>query len=201
MRKLILLFAVSATLLGCKFALKTFKGIKNPKIESYASTKKYLFKNGMDTTRVLYFKNLNTFAFASKKKLLQVPNALFFDKSGSFVDYRKNAKDCNAKVGTFIDDLNFFREAKRYSTKTIRDLEKLVQSSNKNQVLEKTDVTVFITWSKYAGSLNREKAFDWVKLLEQAKRRGINVNYYLLNCDLQESWNLTAEQKKDLGLN
>lgn len=187
--------------LGCKYALKTVKGIKNPKMESYTSTKKYLLRNDVDTSRLLYFKNLNAFAFASKKKLLQVPNALFFDKSGDFVDYRKTTKDCNAKVETFIDDLSSFKEAKKDSTKTIMDLEKLVCSYNKNLSIEKTDIIVFITWSKYAGSLNREKAFDWVKLLEQAKQKGISVNYYLLNCDFQESWNLTPEQKKDLGLN
>ncbi len=196
------LFIFLVLLVSCKSTLKTIKGIKDPKIETYSATKKYLYKKDMDTARVVYFKDFNSFALASKKKLLQVPNALFFDKNGNFVDYRKTTSDCNAKVDGFIQDLNSFAHAKKDSTKTITDLKVLLVGSNKNLLMEKkADITVFITWAKFAGALNKEKAFDWVKLLEAAKQKGINVNYYLLNCDFQESWNLTKEQKEALGVN
>lgn len=187
---------------SCKSTLKTIKGIKDPKIETYSATKKYLYKKDMDTARVVYFKDFNSFAQASKKRLLQVPNALFFDKDGNFVDYRKSATDCNAKVDDFIQDLNTFNEAKKDATKTIADLKQLVVGANKNLLSEKPgEITVFITWAKFAGTLNKEKAFDWVKLLEAAKQKGLNVNYYLLNCDFQENWNLTKEEKEALGVN
>ena len=74
-------------------------------------------------------------------------------------------------------------------------------SSNEYLLTEKpTDITVFITWAKYVGSLNKEKAFDWVKLVNQANQKGLNVKYYLLNCDFQKNWNLNEKQKSDLGL-
>jgi hypothetical protein len=59
---------------------------------------------------------------------------------------------------------------------------------------------VFITWAVFAGKLNDEKAFEWVKLLNDAKKKGINVNYYLLNCDFQKSWNLSKEEKEGIGI-
>lgn len=202
MKKKIIAVAFCSLFFSCKSTLKTIKGIKDPKIETYSATQKYLYKKDMDTARVVYFKDFNSFAQASKKRLLQVPNALFFDKDGNFVDYRKSATDCNAKVDDFIQDLNTFNEAKKDTTKTIADLKQLVVGANKNLLSEKPgEITVFITWAKFAGTLNKEKAFDWVKLLEAAKQKGISVNYYLLNCDFQENWNLTKEEKEALGVN
>lgn len=202
MKKKIITVVFCSLFFSCKSTLKTIKGIKDPKIETYSATQKYLYKKDMDTARVVYFKDFNSFAQASKKRLLQVPNALFFDKDGNFVDYRKSATDCNAKVDDFIQDLNTFNEAKKDTTKTIADLKQLVVAANKNLLSEKPgEITVFITWARFAGTLNKEKAFDWVKLLEAAKQKGISVNYYLLNCDFQENWNLTKQEKEALGVN
>lgn len=196
-----LILLISFFLFSCKTVLLKVKGVKDPKIETYSSSKKYLHKNDIDTTRVVYFKDLHSFIKASQKKYMQIPNAYFFDKNGNFVDYRKSATDCNAKIDDFIMDLNTFDKAKKDSTKTLTELKGLFVSSNEKLLSEKPEgISVFITWAKYVGALNREKAFDWVKLLEEAKQKGINVNYYLLNCDFQENWNLTNEQKKDLGL-
>ena len=190
------------SLISCKPAIKLIKGIKNPKLETYATTKRYLTKNQIDTSRVVYYKNLKAYVYAVKKKYLKVPNAMFFDKKGNFVDYRKTPSDCNAKVESFIQVLSAFNEAKKDATKTLFELKKLLASSNKKVLNEEpADVTVFITWAQYVGALNKEKAFDWVKLLEEAKKKGISVNYYLLNSDFQENWNMTKEQKEDLGLN
>lgn len=197
-----LILLTSFFLFSCKTVLLKVKGVTDPKIETYSSSKKYLCKNNIDTTRLVYFKDLNSFGRASKKKLLQIPNAYFFDKNGNFVDYRKSATDCNAKVDDFIQDLNTFDEAKKDSTKTLTELKRFLASSNKNSLYEKPgEITVFITWARYVGALNREKAFDWVKLLEEAKQKGVSVKYYLLNCDFQEKWNLTKEEKEALGVN
>ncbi|KGO96243.1 hypothetical protein Q767_08305 [Flavobacterium enshiense DK69] len=180
----------------------TIKGVKGPKLETYTTTKRYLIKNNIDTSRVVYYKNLNSYVYAAKKRYLSIPNAMFFDKDGNFVDYRKNPSDCNAKVEGFIEELSAFKEAKKDSTKTLFELKKLLASSNNKALNEEpADVTVFITWARYVGTLNKEKAFDWVKLLEEAKQKGVSVNYYLLNSDFQENWNMTKEQKEDLGLN
>lgn len=188
------------SLVSCKTVLYTVKGIKDPKLETYTSTQKYLYKNDIDTARVVYFKDLNSFVYASKMKLLTIPNALFFDEKGFFVDYKKSPADCNAKVGGFIDDLDSFQSAESDSTRTIADFKKLLVSPNKKLLSEHSDITVFIMWTKWSGALNKEKAFEWVQLLEEAKKKGVSVNYYLLNADFQENWNLTPKQKADYGL-
>lgn len=202
MKKNIVVIAVCCLFFSCKTVLLKVKGVKDPKIETYTSTQKYLYKNDIDTNHVVYFKNINSFLFASKKKYVQIPNAYFFDRNENFVDYRKSTTDCNAKIDGFIQDLNAFNQAKKDSTRTISELKGFLVGSNRNLLNEKkADITVFITWAKFVGALNKEKAFDWVKLLEEAKQKGISVNYYLLNCDFQESWNMTQEEKEALGVN
>lgn len=202
MKKIMLIIVSALLFVSCKTVLLKVKGVKDPKLETYASTQKYLLKNNVDTTRLVYFKDLQSFGYASKKKLLSIPDAFFFDKNGNFVDYRKSVTDCNAKIDGFINDLSTFNEAKKDSTKTLKELKRFLASCNNNLVTEKkADINVYITWAKFAGALNREKAFAWVKLLDEAKQKGINVNYYLLNCDYQESWNMTKKEKEDLGLN
>lgn len=202
MKKLILTIVWALLFVNCKTVLLKVKGVQDPKIESYNSSKKYLYKNDIDTTKVVYFKDISSFIKASQRKYMQIPNAYFFDSNGNFVDYRKSATDCNAKVDSFIQDLSAFNEAKKDSTKTLAELKTFLVGSDKRVLTDKkADITVFVTWAKFVGSLNKEKAFDWVKLLEAAKQKGISVNYYLLNCDFQENWNLTKEEKEALGVN
>jgi hypothetical protein len=49
-------------------------------------------------------------------------------------------------------------------------------------------------------SLAQKKAFLWIDLLEKAKSEGVKVNYYLLNCDYQKSWDIPEESKEKLGI-
>ena len=66
-----------------------------------------------------------------------------------------------------------FELTKKDSTITMANLKRLLTSSDKNQLSEKpAEITVFITWARHVGALNKEKAFDWVKLLEEAKQKG-----------------------------
>lgn len=191
MKKLALLFFILIQLSCKSYILKTYYGLKDPEIECQTSIKRFLVKNKIDTTDVFVFKDFNSFTRASKMKLLRVPDAIFFNKAGNYVSYKKSATDCNAKIGTFISDLNSFPTLEQDENRKLNDLITLI-TNNKNQKLETNDVNVFITWGVFAGKLNRDKAFQWVKLLKQAQKDGVKVNYYLLNCDLQEGWNIPS---------
>ena len=186
---------------GCKNILKTAYAIKDPALETWESTQSYLTKNNIGTDRTLIFKDFPSFVYASQNKLLIIPNGIFFNSEGNFVPYNETPTTCNANVDNFIMDLkNLDQDAE--GTKSIGDLLKLTKTlEGETPSFEKGyDVYVFITWARYVGRLNKEKAFDWVDLLEKAKRNGVNVKYYLLNCDLQEAWNMTEEQKEMLGI-
>jgi hypothetical protein len=196
------LFYIAVALLlltSCKSLLKKSYAVKDPKLEDQVSIKMFLHKKKIDTSNVYVFNNLMAYAGASNLKLLSIPDAVFFNKEGFFVSYKKSATDCNAKIDGFISDLSSFSQLPKDETKKMDDLVALINNNN-NTIPTKADINVFITWAVFAGKLNDEKAFEWVKLLNDAKKKGINVNYYLLNCDFQKSWNLSKEEKEGIGI-
>ena len=80
----------------------------------------------------------------------------------------------------------------------MNDVFKLFKNADVPQ--QNADITVLITWTVYAGKLNKSKAFEWTHLLKTAQTKGINVQYYLLNCDMQKDWNLPKEALARLGI-
>ena len=199
MKKLLLIIII-LSFVSCKsILLKTYE-IKDPKLEDFTSIKTFLNIKKIDTSNVYVFKNLSCFERASKQKLLSIPNAFFFNKANNLVNYKKNSTDCNAKIDDFLSDLSSFSQLPFDESRKMTDLLDLIENLNKSLPLDNSDINVFITWTIYAGKLNDEKAFAWVNLIEKGKRKGLKVNYYLLNCDFQKSWNLSEKEIEDLGL-
>jgi hypothetical protein len=145
------------------------------------------------------FRNSASFAKASQKNILNIPEAMFFNKAGNMVRYKKETVDCNANVDDFISDLEHFSNIEADESFTISELKTIIKTSSSDS-LQNADINVFITWTVYAGKLNKDKAFEWAKLLETAKSKGINVRYYLLNCDYQKSWNISKTALEKMGV-
>ncbi|RYJ42032.1 hypothetical protein [Flavobacterium beibuense] len=198
-KTILIILTASGLLFGCKSMLVKSYGIKDPEFENKTTITEYLTKKHMDTTDVLVFKNFNAFALAVKKGM-KIPNAMFFNSAGNFVNYQKTPEDCNAKVSGFITDIkaiNSLQEDISFNVFKMSDF--LVKPNGSNPVIEKGyDAYVLINWALYAGKMNEEKAFVWVSLLKQ-NERDFKVKYYLLNCDLQDMWGLTEQQKKEIG--
>ena len=174
---------------SCSYLLKKKYQIKKPKLENLKSINNYLSKKGMDTTHSLYIKDFKSFAEITKSMGMIIPNAYFFNKEGNFVSYKKKAEDCTAKITPFFSELNHLSELPFETNKKQDSFEQLLMPNSviKNKKSNST-ITVFITWAIYTGKLNDENAFSWIELVEKAKKNGIKIDYYLVNCDFQESW-------------
>lgn len=196
---LITTIAVVVCFSSCNTVLKTAYGIKKPRLETIESIHSFQHKSDLDSTRTIVFKDLRSFVTASQQDFLTIPDAIFFNSKGHYVSYNKTAEDCNANVDAFISDLKTFDTYPIDESIELSNFAKLLTKTDQNE-LNKAEINVFITWTVYAGRLNDEKAFEWVKLLENAKANGANINYYLLNCDYQESWNIPKEVQKKLGI-
>lgn len=183
--------------MGCKTALKTAYGIKKPRLETEFSTKKYLLRRDVDTSNVYTFKNIQSYLAAAQKDMLSFPEAIFFNKQGNLVRYKKEAEYCNAKVDDFLSDLSSFSKMPEEQSIT---MDQFLGHLNGDLQPEKADVNVFITWTIYSGRLNKTKAFEWIKLIDKAKANGINAKVYLVNCDFQKAWNLPEELRDKLGI-
>jgi hypothetical protein len=199
MKNLLFSIILLVSLTSCKAVLKSYNQLKSPKLETESSIKKYLLKNKIDTSNVYVYKDLNSFAKASKMGLLVIPDIVFFNKEGNKVNYKEKGSNCNAHAGSFIAELSTFSNFPSDDTKKIDDFVKLIDNPKQTNFTS-AEINVFINWTIYVGRLNKVKAFDWIKLIEIAKQKGININYYLLNCDFQKSWNLTSENQEALGI-
>jgi len=184
---------------SCTSILQIAYGVKKPRLETIESIHVFENENGLDSTRTSTFKDLRSFVLASQQRFVTIPDAIFFNKEGHFVSYNKTAKECSANVDSFIEDIETFNTYAVDERIQLSNFVKLL-SPQEEQELAKADINVFITWTVYAGRLNEEKAFEWVKLLEQAIANGTSINYYLLNCDYQKSWNIPKEVQKKLGI-
>jgi hypothetical protein len=184
-------------ILSCNSIAKKVYGVKKPTFQTIENQKIFLNKYGLIETDFFYYKDLKSFASASKENYLSVPDAFFFNKKGEYVPYKKTSTECNAKVGDFIKDLETFNNSSSENSIKIENFLKLLNNDTEIKI-EKSEIVVFLTWAVFAGKTNKIKTFDWINLIENAKKNGINISYYLVNCDLQENWNLSLEQKKTI---
>ncbi len=183
-------------LTNCKTLTKMSYGIKNPSFKKNYELYNFLKKNNVDSKSIYFFKDFITMAKGYELKYSTIPDAYFFNQNGNFIPYKKNTEKCNAKVDDFITDLKNINFNKS-ENKNIKDFIPLL-SNDKNKEIVLNEITVLITWATFLGKTNKKKAFEWIKLLEQAKEKGIKVNYYLINYDLQESWELNNDEKKEI---
>lgn len=183
-------------LINCKTLTKINYGVKNPNFKKIHDLRNFLNKNNIDSKSIYFFKDFDNMIKAYQLKYSTIPDAYFFNQNGNFIPYKNNTEQCNAKVDDFITDLKNININKS-ENKNIIDFIPLL-SNDKNEVIVLNEITVIITWATYLGKVNKQKAFEWIKLLEQAKDKGIKVNYYLVNYDLQECWELSSDEKKEI---
>lgn len=198
MKKLLLLLLV-ISVAGCKPLMLKYYGIKDPSFKTEKQIKRYLVKKDIDTTASLYPKNLQAWGQIGK---LGMPQAYFFNAKGEYVNYKKSASDCNAKVDSFIGDLKNLNNEPSQKDFTITQMfDRFNAYNGKLPETSGYDGYVVITWATYLGKLNKDKSFEWLSSLDKAKASGLKIQYYLVNGDLQEKWGLTEDQKNEFEIN
>ena len=192
-----IVIAIILSCLSCATVARKVSGVSRPGLESRQSINAYLDRHEIDTSRVYVFKNLMAFAMASEQGFLSFPNAYFFNNQGQSVEYPKTAAHCNAQVGSFIRDLKGF-SAWPAQDKKMAAFTRLLSPEISGTPI--SDITVLITFTTYSGKLNKEKAFEWIQLLEKAKQDGISVDYYLVSADFMQTWNIPLSLQKKWGI-
>lgn len=188
----LLILLVSIQLVSCKQYLYNKYNVTNPKIETKENLMDYLKSQGVSTSRVFYFKNLKSMAKFQKELSLTFPDAFFFNKKGNYISYKKTANDCSAKISGFINDLQSISNEEGDTLINIKKIDELLVSNNKEHITtENNDISVIITFVKYAGNLNKEKAFHWTRLLDSiSTSSNIKIEYFLISGDFMQSWDV-----------
>lgn len=194
--KFLFLILILLLLNSCTTIMMKYYGASNPKLETNTTIEKYLHNKKIDNTAFYKVKDFKSFLAISNN--VMTPNGFFYNKNGYFVDYNQTPKMCNADVGRFILDLNNINQEEN-NTKNLKEIiPYLCDKSGNSLVFEHGyDVYVLITWAKFVGKLNDEKAFEWLDIIKKTDFKGLQVKYYLVNVDIQENWN---DLPKDHGL-
>lgn len=175
-----------------------YLGIENPSFKTHKQLDDFLIKKDLNQPSIYYIKSWKNYENLLTEKFSSFPEAYFFNKKGDLVSYKKDSKECNANVGEFIKNLTEFSNFNSVKTKSIKIFEDNICNNKNEKFKDYADINVIITWATFVGKVNKNKAFEWIELIEKAKRNGININYYLVNYDLQESWRLGRDEKKEI---
>ena len=185
---------------SCKKILLAQYGVKQPKIESYASLSNFLEKQDIRTKELYGF--ADTTAFYAKLRMdgFSAPESYFFNKNGYFVPYKPAAKSCNASVSPFLDNMatNFNTLPCDSSRHLTRELGYLVNLKTQQKVrltdLPESDVYVVMYCAKYIGKVNKEKIWDWLAHIEtiQSKTK-FKITPILVSADYLDFWHITQK--------
>lgn len=190
-RKFLVLIAAVVLLSGCRAILLKMYGIKDPKVETARSIKKYALKEGLDTSLIV---SVSPADFKSVLKMGSgIPDAAVFDRDGAYIEYRATDTSCNAGLFRFIPSLHPGGDYNRTGRTTLQaELAKLRTLEGKPFLKREDngDFYLLLYWTKWTGKLNKDHVREWQNL---AKANG-HIGIILVNLDLQAWW--TEEEQE-----
>lgn len=192
LRKLLTCTALVVLLSGCQAILLKMYGIKDPKVETAQSIKKYALKEGLDTSLIVSvspadFKSVLTMGSG-------IPDAAVFDRDGAYIEYRATDTSCNAGLFAFIPSLQAGKDYNRRGKTTLQaELAKLRSLEGKPFTKPESDRDFYllIYWTKWTGRLNKDHVKEWQNL---AKANG-HLGIILVNLDLQAWWTKEEQER------
>ena len=172
---------------SCKFVLKKYYGIRNPKVETEESLRKYLKRKGINSN------NVYTVSYKDYKDIMKqiggIPEILIFDKNGRNIIYKEEGQ-CNAYAFNFIEELSKDIEFKYNDSLRLDDYFSKLKDFEGNPVTikkdESADFYLFIFWTRYSGRLNKDHVKVWEEQAINNKKSKIKV--IKVNLDMQKWW-------------
>lgn len=177
---------------GCLTVVKKIYGIKKPQIESSSSLKKSARKIGFKTS---YLYTVSDSFYLTRLKGLKLPDAMIFDDSGRYIEYRSNDSVCNAGLFDFIPQLRkdgIYNRTSKTDLKSefnkLRDLE-----GQKIEIPNGYDFYVLVDWAVWIGRLNKDHSKVWEELALENKN--CRIAFIAVNMDFQKWWPETSMSK------
>mgnify|MGYP005845300111 CR=1 FL=1 len=155
-----------------------------------------------DKADIATLNSINALVAYNDSERLSVPEAYFFNRHGYRVKNNFRGTNC----GQVIKNTHQINTAPSDNKEHIDDWIKDYTFPLGEDTLSNTggdyDAYIIITWAKFVEQLSsssNENAINWYRSVKELNSMRIKVIF--LNLDIQESWTLTDEQEKALGLN
>ncbi len=188
---------------GCKKYLLVSYGIKQPKIENYASLKMNLNKYDLPSEEIISARD-STIFYTLASKGIGFPDAAFFNSEGYHIPYAEDTVDCTGRITPFILALS---KEKSYRADTAFSIslifEELVDASSRlaprrAEINGKSDFYVLFFWTVYSGKLSGKSLVEWQHAVNDLQRSGLNISTFFVNLDCQDFWGYSNEDLKKI---
>lgn len=166
-----------------------FKEVSNEEIINKLKENNVLYEE----SDIASLKNLKTWVSYFSGKSVTTPHAIFFNAKGYKVSDKFTESQCSATLNN-IENIDTFEVDENY---TFKDQIKNFDFIEDKQDANNYDYYVIIYWALYEKN-NHKTAFNWYNSAKNIKDKKVKV--VLLNLDLNESWNITEQQKEILKL-
>ncbi len=172
-------------------------GVHNPKVENAESIHDFLLDIYPELKHPIYvFNNYHALIPYMEQGL---PDGAFYNQSGQYIDYHSEESDCNAEVGTFIDNIEKLTHLTAETEAAPLDslLIHLVDAKTGKTIQRREEYEGYIVlyWAKFIGKkLNKSKTVKWLKsydkLSDEIKKR---YKLLLVNLDFQSFWDISPK--------
>ncbi len=166
------------------------------RIEDDSSLVNYLkeHKINFSNSQVATLKGIGTWAEFSRAKKLTIPSAFFFNSNRELIKNKGKGTYCGAE----LKKIEKISKMKTDANQTLEDFLNHITILDGSEFIDNNvDVYIIIAWGKFANSQS-QISLNWFSKLKNQEY--LRMKIMLLNIDLQESWNVTDEQKKHLGI-
>lgn len=169
--------------------------------ENNTSLKSYLEENDVEINikDLATLDYINSWVYFNNNELIQVPNAIFFNREG----FRTKKDFIGEKCSTAIKDMENIDSYKVNKEESINDWvsKYMAFPFTTEPVFDGAyDAYVIIFYCKCLDSYKgvNTTAFNWYKSLKANPK--VKVKVILLDLDIQDTWDVSEEQKKAIGL-
>lgn len=170
--------------------------VKKLTVVNNTTMNNFLEKNKANDANQLLINDFLTYKKIGKQGYLTIPKVLFFNKEGFSIDYINPKNPCSQDPLFFLKDFDKNKDYTIDKNLKLDDFIKSFHSINGKSSFKKsadTELYVFINWGSFAKKVNEDS-------LDLLKNKKEGVDFYLINIEPQENWNLTQEQIKQLKL-
>jgi hypothetical protein len=183
-------------LTACKQYAVARLGIKEPQVETRESLKQYLLTHNFPLQDQFILKDTSGFYFMIKEASSEGPvGTLIFDKNYHLLT--RDTSRCQWIYGEGITDLSkakSFPLSDSFNGEELLKLMTPLDGTTDELSLSPGDFDFLVVnrWAKYLGRIN-DKIFNSYSIAKS--RTDLKIVILNLNLDMQESWNLSDDQK------
>jgi hypothetical protein len=175
------------SLSGCSRFYRVIFGIHKPVLENEASLKSYAFGIGLDTSNMFAVRYRDYFNVASRRGF---PDALIFNSSGGYIEYKRTDTSCNAGLFSFIPQLN--KDSNYIQSDTFRLNNEIYRFRTlSGQPVQSFDTASYdfllcIYWARFLGNININHVAVWQQMA--SANPNATIKTILVNLDVQQNW-------------